>query len=525
MSCDASTTNHLNKVDGVSNDAYSAGRVQRSFVHFLLGKSATAVIGVALLLTLVRVLEREEYGLLIVLLAALEIVPLASSLGVYPTLNRYVPELRATGRGWALSRLVAATSIWRLATLTVACGLYAMLSVQIARALGFSASSTIFALYAWVILFEGLARFFDVVFESLLMQGATQVSILIRNGSRLAGLIFLMSNGPVVLLDWVWVEIIGSAIACLFAVWFVYRHVSSMARKQPGEKLTLSLARIRSYSTPAYLAQLVGLVQGPDIVKLLVAKLAGAVQAGAFGFAAAIGGMLQRYLPVFLLIGMVRPLFVSQHARAANADRLVELANLVFKLNVFVLAPATILFVVAGQQLASSLSGGKFPEAGPFLVAFAVLLVVQTLHTVLGLIALAVEEGRASLHGTLFGLGGLAAGLVAYPQYGPLALCGGLIASELMWCGVMQLALRRHGVRFALDMMGMFKIWGLAGVASAPLWLQQNMGSHAANLTTLLAATILMTLLYLGLARTLRPFSAAERSLINRALPRPVFVW
>lgn len=516
-----SATNHLNKDDGVSNDAYSTGRVRRSFVHFLVGKSASAVVGLILLLALVRVLEREEYGLFIVLLAALEIIPLVSSLGVFPTLNRYVPELRSTGRGWALARLLAATSIWRLVTLTVACGVYAMLADQLATALGFAASSAIFALYAWVILFEGLARYFDVVFESLLMQGATQVSILLRNGFRLAGLAFLVSNGPVALLDWVWVEIIASASACIFAIWFVHRRVSSLTCDHPGEKLALSLTRIRAYSTPAYLAQLIGVIQGPDVVKLLVAKLAGAVQAGAFGFAAAIGSMLQRYLPVFLLIGMVRPLFVSQHARDANAGRLVQLANLVFKLNVFVLAPATMLFVAAGEQIASLLSGGKFPEAGPYLVAFAVLLVIQTLHTVLGLIALAVEEGRASLNGTLFGLAGLAVGLAAYPKYGPLALCGGLIVSELIWCGVMQSALRRHGIRFVLDWMGMVKILGLATVVSLPVWMLHT-GADGGDL---IAATGLMALLYLGFARAMRPFSAAERSLINRVLPRPVFIW
>lgn len=511
-------------VDDVPNEAYSASRVRRSFVHFLAGKSASAVVGFVLLLALVRVLEREEYGLYIVLLAALEIIPLASSLGVYPALNRYIPELRSTGSGRALARLIAATSAWRLVTLAVACGVYAFMAPQLATALGFVTASPIFALYAWVILFEGLARFFDVVFESLLMQGATQISVLLRNGLRLAGLFLLVSLGPVELHDWVVIEIMASVSACVFAIWLVSRHARAVARSQPGEMAALSLARIKAYATPAYLAQLIGVMQGPDVVKLLVAKLAGAVQTGAFGFAAAVGGMLQRYLPVFLLIGMVRPLFVSRHARDANAPRLVELANLVFKLNVFVLAPATMLLAAAGGQIASLLSGGKFPEAGPYLIAFALLLVAQTLHTVLGLIALAVEEGRASLHGTLFGLGGLALGLATYPAYGPLALCGGLIVSELIWCGVMQAALRRHGVHFALDWLGMFKLWGLAASASLPVWVMQA-NAVSVNLMNLLVSAGLMAVLYLGVARVLRPFSEAERSLINRALPRPVFIW
>lgn len=510
--------------DGSSNEAYSISRVRRSLVHFLVGKSASALVGFALLLVLVRAIEREEYGLYVVLLAALEIVLTVSSLGVYPVLNRYVPELRSTGKGRALARLIAAASIWRFVTLAAAGGAFAWMASWLAPALGFALAGPIFALYAWVILFEGFARFFDVVFESLLMQGATQVSTLLRNVFRLAGVIYLMSLGAVEFLDWVMVEIVASVIACVCAMTFLAHHVLTVARQRPGDAASLNWARVKAYALPTYLAQCVGIIQGIGVVKLLVAKLAGAVQAGAFGFAAAIGNMLQRYLPVFLLIGMVRPLFVSQHARGSNATRLVELANLVFKLNVFVLAPAAMLLVAAGGQISSLLSGGKFPEAGPYLVAFALLLIAQTLHMVLGLLALAVEEGRAGLQGSIFGLGGLAAGLVAYPAYGPLALCGGLIVSELLWCSVMQVALRRHGIRFTLDWAGVLKLWALAAVASFPVWVQQT-NADTASVMDLIASIGLMVLLYLGIARALRPFSESERSLINRALPHPVFIW
>lgn len=524
MCCAALVAHLLVMVDDSPTKAYSVSRVRRSFMHFLVGKSASALVAFILLLVLVRVLEREEYGLYIVLLAALEIISLASSLGVYPVLYRYIPELLSTGRGRALARLIAATSIWRLVTLAVASGFFALVASSLAPALGFALASPIFVLYAWVILFEGLARYFDVVFESLLMQGAAQISILLRNGLRLAGVFFLASLGPVKLLDLVMIEIFASTSSCVFAIWFVSRRTIAVARSQPGDLVLLSLARVKAYAVPAYLAQFVGVLQGPDVVKLLVAKLAGAVETGAFGFAAAVGGMLQRYLPVFLLIGMVRPLFVSQHASGNGAARLVELANLVFKLNLFVIAPMTILFLVAGEQVSSVLSGGKFPEGGPYLVAFCFLLITQSLRTVLGLVALAVEEGRASLYGTLFGLGGLVVGLVAYPAYGPLALCGGLLVSDLIWCGVMRHALRGHGVRFVVDLGGLLKLWGLAAAASLPIWALQVDIAIGGNLG-LVVAIVLMALLYLVLARVFRPFSKTERGLINRVLPRPVFIW
>jgi hypothetical protein len=154
------------------------------------------------------------------------------------------------------------------------------------------------------------------------------------------------------------------------------------------------------------------------------------------------------------------------------------------------------------------------------------LLITQSLRSVLGLIALAVEEGRASLHGTILGLGGLAAGLAATPVFGPLALCGGLVASDLMWCGAMLHALRRHGVHFVVDFGGLLKLWVLATVSSLPVWLAQSQ-SDTANVNALWLATAiaLMAFIYLVLARAFRPFTESERGLINHALPRPVFIW
>ncbi|WP_028311933.1 lipopolysaccharide biosynthesis protein [Derxia gummosa] len=507
-----------------SAGAYSTQRVRRSLLHFAIGKSATAVLGAALLLVLVRALDRNDYGIYVALLAAFEIVNMVSNTGVLPALMRYTPELRSRGQGRALQTTIGGLSIWRLASLVIAAAALVLFPGPIAELMGVPGQATVVALYAAVIVAEGFARYTDLIFESLLMQGATQVSVLLRTGIRLGGLALLWhaAADKVALVDWVKVEIAASGAGSLAAAVMIWRHLGQLAAAEPGTEGKPDRARVLRYALPSWLAQSVYQMQGPEVVKLLLVRLAGAVEAGAFGFATAIGGIVQRYLPMVLLIGMLRPIFVAQRTRHDDPARLVALANLILKLNVFVIAPATTFFAVGGNTVASTLSGGAFPEAGPYLVAFGFLLAGQTLNLVLGLLALAVEDSRSVLVGTIWGLGGIVAGLVGYRVAGPLALCAGLVLSELLRGFGCSRVLRGHGIVFSFDWPGHAKLWAFAGISAL---CALPVVTALPGKPGVLAGLALAAVVYLVGTRIVRPFSQFERDTINRALPKPLFTW
>ena len=512
----------------MSENAYSGRRVRKSLLHFLSGKVASALVGFSILLLLVRALSREEYGAYVALVALFEILQLGSNFGVFAATFRYVPELRARNDVSRLRRLTRDLLLFRTLTLLACAAFLAVAAPHIARWIDMPWMSNALRLYALVLLFEGLARFTDQLFDSLLLQGYSQACILLRNGLRLLGLLLLgthiVSGVAFNIQLWVAVEAVASGVGALLSIYLLNLSIRRPQEDSAQRANDIDYGRVRAYALPAYTSQVVGLAQGPDVVKLLVARLADAVQTGAFGFAAALNGMMQRYLPVFLLIGMVRPLFVSAKEQGRSNAELVGLASLVFKLNVFVLAPLGALVVVMGDPIANVLSGGKFPEAGLYLAALLVLLLFQTLRTVIGLLALVVEESRAGLTGTITGLAGFAGGVLAFPVFGPIALCGGLIASELLWCLAMQRALARHGVAFRTDVLGMGKIAISAGfvillLLSVRSWLHVPQG--IAILISLVAAGVS----FLLIAYLIKPFLGSERGLINRVLPRSLFVW
>lgn len=505
---------------------YGAARVKSSLIHFIFGKFTSAIIGISLILLLVRSLPVKEYGIYIVLVAMLEVAQLASNFGLFAMAQRYVPELRLKHEGEALHRLLLQLSKYRLITLIFVAGLIGLFTPYLSSLINLLGYEVIFITYGLVIVAEGYARYTDMLFDSLLMQGHSQTSILLRNGLRLLGLIVLnQSTELVTLQDWVVVELIASLIGASVSAWMLFSHSNKLRKTTPGTQVeSISRKRCFDYSFPSYLAQIVGLAYGPEITKMIITKSIGLAQVGAFGFAASISATLQRYLPVFLLLGLVRPLFVAAgHAENKN-ERLSLLMNIVLKLNLFLLFPMIAFIQLSGNQFSIFLSSGKFPESGNYLLIFSILLVFQAWHAVLGLVTIAIEDGTSGFKGTLFALLGLLGGIWLLPAFGVYSLCVGLVVSEICWCGYVMLALRTKSLSLSINWSGTFKmmLFSVVGYFTA---LALNQLMKVSTITLMTVDMLVIASVFLFLCYCMKTFNDEERSMINKILPKPIFVW
>jgi O-antigen/teichoic acid export membrane protein len=509
-----------------SSDPYSARRVKVSLVHFLIGKGLSAVIGVAWLLILVRVLPAASYGVYVILAATLEAVQLSSSLGLHGIAHRFVPELRGQRDGSGLLKLLTVLCILRAVSLLVFAAAIWFFTAEIADLLRSAELSIVVVPYLLVIVFEGYSRYVDVLLDSLLLQGFSQISILVRNGLRLAILVFLLLDSPdsFELLTLVKLEVVAASVGAVVSTLLLFLFALNERAAYPGPSRKLDFKRYFSYSMPAYVAQVIGLVYGTNAIKFIMSRSLGALQLGAFGFASALIGMIYRYLPVFLLIGMVRPLFVSARQRPDYGERLATLANVIFKLNAFIVLPMIALFSVLGAEIASVLSAGKFEAASAYLLLLAILLLLQSLHATLSLVALAMEDGRAGMHGTFLALLGLGAGLALLPALGGYGLCLGLLISELIWCGYVASRMLAHGVALRVDWGGYSRMM-LAAVVCWVAALSANAALGNDGYVALGYGIVVGLLAYFGACAWLKPFSTAERAIINRVLPWPIFIW
>lgn len=508
---------------------YSKQAVSASLAHFVLGRSIGMLLAFALLLLLVRVLPAGAYGTYVTLLSLLEVVQIVSSVGLILAAQRYLPELRAANRNAALLRLLSRLLVARAVTLGLAVAACYPLAGWIVSFFGVDASAAVVRLYLAIVFFEGIARYVEVCQDSLLRQKASQSTMLLRTALRLSMLgAMAYGAGPEVdLTDWLLIDLSASVAGCLFGLASLFRFMRALPAESgtSRESDTELYARARRYLPPAYGAQVLYTAWSIETIKLVAARLVGAAQMAPFGFAAVLNSMLVRYLPVFLLMNLVRPLFVAARVRDDYRTRLPFMATMMFKLNVFVLAPVLALLVVAHTELADLLTGGRFPESGQFLLLLAPVLLAQGLRGGIGLVSHAMELGNANLVGTALGTGGLVVGVLAAYYLDLRFLCLGLLLSEVALCLYSTWALRRRQIMVSLDLASLARIALSAGVSGLVIWGTLLAMLQWPPVARLALAFFFGTAVYLLVARLIRPFRASERDLINSILKRDFFHW
>lgn len=512
----------------MSQSGGTAAIAKRSLGHFAIGRILSALVGVGFLLLLVRVLERESYGIYIALFAAFEIIQLAATPGGYAFVFRYLPELRSNYSGRELARVTTKLVGYRFATLLLAAFSVWLFRSDISQLAGFPIEESVISVFALVIVFEGMARFVDMVFESLLSQGYAQVSILFRNGIKLSVLAIAsdLGSNEIDLSGWLTYEAMTSAVGALLSCILLLRRIRPERQSEKLEDDKLAFNRIAGFCAPTYLSQVTYIASGTEMVKLLVSKLIGASTTAAFGFAALLAGTIQRYLPSFLLIGWVRPLLITAKNEGKGYVALVELSGVIVKLNLLVLSPICVVLIVGGSVIVDLISGGKLPDSLPFIYFFLVLIFAQTIRSVVSLLGVALEVGSGSLKATLISLIGLSGGVIFYPEFGSWALCGGLLATEAIWTLAMVFYLRAHGMYYKLPFRSILKFLFcvILSAAGGLLFIQVFSDYFADSISIFIsaAASAIVCLLTLMLAR---PFNGRERELINRMLPMKLFVW
>lgn len=505
---------------------------RKSLRQFAAGRILSAVVGFATLLVLVRVLPRSDYGVYVALFASFEILQLAASPGAYAVVFRYVPELRVPQARTALVKLFRWLTAYRAVTLLLVAAAFGAGAPLIAQTLGAREADAAIRLFAVVMIFEGLARFFDATFESLLEQGMAQLSILLRNSAKLLTMLALsdFARTEFSLGTWLQAESLTSAFGCVVSAvlmtWHLRRRldgIGGITSQAPHSQI--GLRRMFRFAVPTYFAQLLYIASGVELVKLLISRLGGPAAAAPFGFAAALTGTVNRYLPSFLLVGWLRPIFVSARNGENGVVYLATMSSVIIKFNLLMLMPVLVGLGVAGRQVVNALGGGRMDDAEHLLYLLSIVLLLQSFRSVVSLVGMTFELGRDSLGATLRSLWGLALGAGAFLLWGTWAVCCGLIASEAIWATYMLRRLAKHGFSVRWDAAGLCKIGVSALVPGVAALLIARWAPVQLSHGGWMALAIGAALACVGLSVFLKPLAADERAMVRRLVPARFVLW
>jgi O-antigen/teichoic acid export membrane protein len=377
-----------------------------------------------------------------------------------------------------------------------------------------------------VVFFELLARYLDVIFNSLLMQGTSQISMLLRACIRVISVLWLYLSGGenVALTTWIIIDATAAVVGCLWGVAMLWRFMKKTALESPGTNQSLDFRRYYRYSLPFYLASTIASISNQNVIRLIATKVLSSNQFASFGFSASLIEMLRRYLPMFLLINMIRPLFVSARQKSDYKIRIPKLAGLVLKLNIFMIVPLVVILGVYSDEIASILTGGKYPEAGSYIIAFLPILITQTIRNVSGLISQAMENSFAPFVATILSMFGLLIGVLMSKFTGVYGLCLGLAVSDVIFTIWVVRAVVVNKLIYKHDYRGFTKLVVLALITFGLLYVISQISADASSVT-LIAYCLTILSIYLLFASILKPFTQYERDIINKIIKRDVFVW
>lgn len=508
----------------MGNEVYGKSNVKKSLLHFILGKSINLILGFGFFILLARSLEIEDFGFYIILVAILEIVGLSSNAGSFFIAQRYVPELMHKYEFINLKKIIRFLLIFRGLTLLISVTILYFVVEILLDYIGYSNYIWVLQVYLIVIVIENFIRYIEMIFDSLLLQKHSQISMLFRSFLKFSIVLYLVVFGldsPVSLNSIVVIEVVSGALGVMLTVFLLFNFLRKLPNTASSDN-ELDYTRYFAYARPGYYAQLIGLTYSVSILKLLVIKFFGAVETALFGFASTFIAMLARYMPSVLLVGMIRPLFITAYNEKDEFKKLHRLTSIIIKVNLLIALPIVIYFAVLAEEVVLVLAGDKFDNGGVYLFLFSLVMLVQIYHIILSQLNMAHEGGKNLLSATFYSLFGVLIGLMFFNVLNQYAIILGLILSEIIFCTVMFKNLVKAKVVNLAGFKGSFMFLVASLLSFTVVFLAHSYflgeGLVYLSLMLLLLLSIFYFILYVY-----KPFTPSERNLINSVFPLPLF--
>lgn len=501
---------------------YSKSAVRASLLHFIFGKALNAIVNLVTIILLARWIPALDYGAYVAL-TAMQVSMLAfSSVGIEITAERFLPEFRTRHADSELLGFILSALVGRFATLLLMCMLCWGAAGHITTLVGLQAYSEAFRNWTFVVFCAGMLAMAVVMLEAMLHQRESQLCMTTYILARLGLLLAVHTFSQFSLESLIWIEMAASALAALIAMVILLRRFAG-SDWRAGWKIVLAhRTRLRRFALFNYSAQITYQFFNADVMKLLVTRVLGVLEAGRYGFVYSLSDTVQRYLPAVLLLRMIKPVFVSRYVQTGDFSLLNRMGGIVLKLNLLMLMPVIAGVAVCGDQLLALVSGGRFGDTQYLLFGVLCLLLPYSHSQVLSLLASTLERNEMQFYAALASTIAFPCALLLLPRLGPYGAIVASITSGVIYNTFATIYLRSAGFDYRPDFRSIM-IFVMAGlvlylVASA---LRLIFGGWPGLIVSLAIGAVA----YLLVVRLFGAFNPEERSMLNSVLPKKVFIF
>ena len=314
---------------------YRKDKVRLALRHFLIGKAATAVSALVLLLLLARTLPQPVYAAYVSLQALIIVVGAVTSFGINQALTRYAPELVSAGQYRPLFHRIF-SSLGSRSLITAAGLLLSALILPVwTDTLQIELTRTELAIYLLVGWARLMQQFVTRVLESLLWQRLTQTAVAIGSITKLVMIAALTFRDVLNLANVFAVELFAELLTLAILLVGLFRRWRLEPHRDNGNLSWWreNRKRIGHYSRWAYLNSLTATAYGSAPNRLIAARFLTPETTAIFGFADALALLAKRFMPARLIHSLIKPVLIARHVDRSDFADLNRKVNLNFRLN------------------------------------------------------------------------------------------------------------------------------------------------------------------------------------------------
>lgn len=406
---------------------YGGERIKRSLAHFIVGKGVSALASMLAMLLVVRALSIDYFAAYTVLIALVDTITIVSGLGIAQALLRYVPVLYARHFQRSLKAFLVQLMCIRTAFLMLVVGLIYLSASFLAPFIGLTNYVPIFQLFLLVILLRSSVFFISQILESTLHQGIAQIGFSTAAIIRLIGMVYLINQGDVHLNQVVWVEIVGELASVIIMLYGLLEVVSTQKKEDlivtdNGKWLAENKKAVAHFSITAYMQHLTLLPYGANTNRIIGGSLLSVSALAAYGFAFTLYDYIKRYLPTYLLSGLIRPVIVARFSEHRNFSTAAKLCSQVLQINFVLIAAILTMLSVGGQEMLMAVSAGKYGYQSLILLfAMLAILLLETQRQQLDLLVQLIERNQFLISSNLFLSSSVLIAIGLIPKLGAVA--------------------------------------------------------------------------------------------------------
>lgn len=481
-----------------------------------LGISLT--VGAFITTFIIRSLSVEEYGIYNVLYSLIGYVSVVASFGIPEVFRRFIPEALKKKEYAVIKGLVVRGFKLRMLLSAVTVGIILFLHGPVGHMLKLENFLDYFSIFAFSIVLALEAGLMTTVLHSLFLHKYSVIASTVYTLFR-GGCAFVLLK-----LGWgihgvLWAEVASWGFWTLLQWYFYLRKFA--ARHPSTEKAKLPLRRYVRYGGLSALNELAATPLGVSTDFFIITAFLGPGAVALYAFADRVIKLFLNCMPHLLLVDVIRPAFFTKYAESGSKQHLADMFNLLLKISAFTVFPFVAGMVVLGERMITIVFKPEYLPARYILWTLALFTAINIFFQPTGLVLKSLEQVQVLFYSKFFALYNLVAVLLVVQRFGVMGVV--LVSCSAIWMKNVFLfcCMKRH-VQFGVDWRGLTRI---ALNASVMALVILPLRSHVSNFAQLAMLALLGMGVYLLASWVNKGFNPGERGWINRAMPRPVFVF